>query len=379
MLRRLVARAPLSGGQWVAKILAHRLTMSAVFTVVVLIVAAQALHAKEYGGFVGERPLLTSFITSDLEDDAATETILGPATVSARPTFHIASVSAAFGASAAGPEARVPTVSIANAILVQPILSDAAAAENGRAGIQTYTVEDGDTLSTIAEKFGITTQTVLWENKLSALSTIRAGDQLRILPIDGVSHVVAKNDTLDAIAKKYSGDAEDILEYNDLVEADDIESGDVLVIPGGRPPTVIAPVAPRRVPVLKPASPLPSIPGKLLWPSAAGYRISQYYTWRHHGIDIAIAQGTPVFASEGGTITYAGWMAGYGYQVTIDHGNGFKTRYAHNSRLLVKKGEQVARGQTISLVGSTGRSTGAHIHFEIFVNGVRVNPFQYLR
>lgn len=378
MFRRITTRLEAVGTQRLVAILASRAAVHVLFMVAALGIAAQAIHAREYGGFVGARPLLASLVTSDDEADA-TEEVIGAAATIASPAFRAASVHTPLTPTVLSAEAIAPSITTSTATLVQPILTDLAAAENGRAGIRDYVVVEGDVFSTIAEKFGISTSTILWENKRSVTSVLRPGERLRILPIDGVTHVVAKGNTLESIAKRYHGDAEDILEYNDLVEADDIAPGDLLIIPGGRPPTVIAPPVARPAPVFRPALPLPSIPGKLLWPSAAGYRISQYFTWRHHGIDIAIPSGTPVFASDPGTVVSSGWMSGYGYQVTIDHGNGLKTRYAHNSRLLIAKGATVGRGDTIALVGSTGRSTGPHIHYEVFANGVRVNPFQYLR
>lgn len=375
--RRSSATWKARGMQLLVRALASRVVSHGIFIAIVLGVAAQTLHAREFGGFVGERPLLAALISTNDEADLVEEVVLGPATPASRPTFRAASVSAAMQPTVLSAEA-VAMTPVAGFAVVQPILTDAAIEESGRAGIQSYTIEPGDTLSTIAEKFGLLTTTILWENKLQAWSVIQPGTSLRILPTDGVSHVVARGETLEAIAKKLNGDAEEILEFNKLFDADDLEVGDLLIIPGGRPPAVIAPPMVRRAPV-RPALSLPSLPGKFLWPSVGGYRITQYFTWRHRGVDIAVSHGTPVFASEAGTVISSGWIRGYGYQVTIDHGNGLKTRYAHNSKLLVVKGQQVARGQTIALVGSTGRSTGPHIHFEVFANGVRVNPFQYLR
>jgi murein DD-endopeptidase MepM/ murein hydrolase activator NlpD len=98
----------------------------------------------------------------------------------------------------------------------------------------------------------------------------------------------------------------------------------------------------------------------------------------HKGIDIAAAKGTPVYAADGGTVTYAGWMSGYGYLVRINHGNGYETYYGHNSALTVSVGEHVYKGQQIAKVGSTGNSTGNHCHFEIRYNGVAKNPLNYL-
>lgn len=376
-MRRVSVHGRLHGTEAVVRLLTNRFVLQGIFAVIVLVIAAQTIHAREFGGFIGKRALLSSFITSD-EADLAEETVEGPALPTQRSTFRAASVSSALQPTVLAAEAVFETPpATAGFALIQPILTDAAVEETGRAGIQTYIVEPGDTPSTIAERFGLNTSTILWENKLSVWSTIRPGDVLRILPTDGISHTVGRGETLEAIAKRYSADAEEILEFNRLVDADDIDVGDLLIIPGGRPPAVVAPPVIRRP--TRPALPLPSIAGKFLWPSEAGYRISQYFTWRHHGVDIAVASGTAVFASEAGTVVSSGWIRGYGYQVLLDHGNGLQTRYAHNSKLLAAKGQSVTRGQPIALVGSTGRSTGPHIHFEVYAHGARVNPFRYLR
>lgn len=379
--RRVTARSPSRGMETMLRMLSSRALVYAMFMVAVLVVAAQSLHAKEYGGFVGDRPLLAAFIERDAPE-AVEELVEGPATHAILPMFRVASVYAAMEPIVLGAESTAatepPTTGFA---ILQPVLTDAAIADAGRAGVELYTVESGDTLSTIADHFGVATNTILWENHLQAWSLIQPGQTLRILPIDGVTHTVLRGETIEKLAEKYQADAEDILEFNKLVDADDLNAGDLLVIPGGRPPQVIIPkpIAPVVRRIATPAIPLPSISGKFLWPSTAGYRISQYFSWRHHAIDIAIPLGTPIFASDAGTIISAGWLTGYGNQVVIDHGNGLKTRYAHSSKLLVQKGQTIERGQMIALVGSTGRSTGPHIHFEVFVNGTRTNPLQYLR
>lgn len=118
-----------------------------------------------------------------------------------------------------------------------------------------------------------------------------------------------------------------------------------------------------------------------IWPTVARY-ISSPYGWRwgtiHTGTDIAGKGGDPIYAYKSGTVTYSGWANSYGYIVKIDHGNGLSTWYAHNSKLLVRAGESVAQGQTIALMGSTGFSTGNHLHFEVRINGVHVNSYPYI-
>ncbi|MDO8463266.1 MAG: peptidoglycan DD-metalloendopeptidase family protein [bacterium] len=375
--RRMTLRRKMHVAELLAAVLTNRSFVTVAFAGVLLIVAGQSTYAHTYGGFVGERPLLRAFIAGE-EPELVEELVAGPAARTVEPTFRAASVRA-LTPTVLGAEvtlAAVPQTS--GYALMQPVLTDTAVEDHGRKGVTTYTVELGDTPSTIAERFGIRTSTVLWANTLSAWSLIRPGQTLKILPTDGVLHTVKRGDTLEKISKHYSADAEEVLEFNRLVDADDIEAGDTLIIIGGRPYQAPAPVV--TTPVKKAEQkPLPSIPGKFFWPSISEYRISQYYHWAHHGIDVAVNYGTSIYASDPGTVVSAGWLGGYGYQVTIDHGNGLETRYAHSSKLLVSKGQQVERGQELAKVGSTGRSTGPHIHYEVYANNVRVNPFQYLR
>jgi len=117
--------------------------------------------------------------------------------------------------------------------------------------------------------------------------------------------------------------------------------------------------------------------GKLHWPVSGS--ISQSFGRGHTGMDIAGASGSAIGAADGGTVTFAGWQGGYGNFIIINHGNGIVTRYAHCSKLLVQKGQKVSQGQTIGLRGSTGRSTGPHLHFEVMVGGAFRNPINYLR
>jgi len=378
-IRRVSARARYHGVGMLLYALSSRATVYAAFTIAVLVVAAQSLHAREYGGFVGERALLSVLIEQNAPESVE-ETVEGLAVRPSLPSFRIASVHASVQPIVLGAEATAAAPLTSNFSVLQPVLTDDAVTDDGRAGIEGYAVESGDTPSTIAERFGLATETILWENKLQPWSLIQPGETLRILPVDGVTHTIQRGETLERIAERYRADAEEILEENRLVDADDLTIGDLLIIPGGRPPQVIAPPRPKPTAIVrKPQLPIPTVAGKFLWPSAGGYRISQYFTWRHHAIDIAIPLGTPVFASEPANVVSSGWISGYGYQVLLEHDNGIRTRYAHNSRLLVRKGQRVERGETIALVGSTGRSTGPHIHYEVFVNGTRVNPLQYLR
>ena len=114
------------------------------------------------------------------------------------------------------------------------------------------------------------------------------------------------------------------------------------------------------------------------WPTV-GHRITQYYSWRHRAVDIANKTGTSIYAADAGTINVVGWGKGYGNQIVINHGGGKKTRYAHLSKFYVKRGQKVGKGETIAAMGSTGWSTGPHVHFEVIINGKKYNPLNYTK
>lgn len=249
-----------------------------------------------------------------------------------------------------------------------------------------YIVQAGDTISSIASNFNLSVNTILWENKLTARSIIKPGSSLTILPENGIIHTVAKNENIGSIAKKYSIEIEKILEGNEIESGDPIKIGQKLFIPGGqkiveRTAVVSRSYSGTTITQTTPAagSQQPAYTGgKLLWPTV-GNRITQYYSWSHRGLDIANKTGTPLYAAESGTVESSGWSNGYGYNVVINHGGGMKTLYAHASKLHVSAGEKVNRGDIIANMGSTGWSTGPHIHFEVIVNGVKQNPLNYIR
>lgn len=246
-----------------------------------------------------------------------------------------------------------------------------------RTEIIDYAVQNGDTISTIAQRFGISINTILWANNLSYNSLIKPGQTLKILPTTGIIYKVAKGDNLPALAKKYQADINKIIEFNKLASAASIQIGQNLIIPEGiKPATYIPASAPTIKNIFVP--PAASSNTKLLWPVGAKY-ITQYFTWRHSGVDIGAKSGTAIYAAENGKVERAGWTTGYGYNVVINHGNGMKTLYGHASKLYVAAGDSVSRGQVIAAVGSTGWSTGPHLHFEVTISGVRRNPLNYIR
>lgn len=247
--------------------------------------------------------------------------------------------------------------------------------ERTRTGIEYYIVQKGDTLGSIAVEFNLDLETLLWANHLTARSYIRPGDRLTILPVKGVAHTVKRGDTLESIAKKYKADLAKLKEFNRL-NGESLAVNQVIIVPGGKI-IYTPPPAPTYAVGYTSAKSYESS-GKLLWP-VPSKRITQYFSWRHPGIDIGLPTGSAVLAAEAGVIIYSGWGTGYGYQVLVDHGNGMKTRYAHNSRLTVRKGDRVERGQTIALSGNTGWSTGPHSHFEVYSGTTRQNPLLYVK
>lgn len=250
-----------------------------------------------------------------------------------------------------------------------------------RTEVMDYTVQSGDTISTIAQDFGITVNTILWENGLTAYSYIKPGQTLTILPMSGVRHKVAKGESLLGLAGKYDVDQEEILEANNLTNGNQLKVGQLLMIPGGSKLTTVATGSKTRQPAATVTGPQesakPVYGSKMNWPTE-GHTITQYYSWRHNGLDIANKIGTSIYAADAGTVETAGWNSGgYGNQIVVDHGGGKKTRYAHLSSFGVKVGDSVSKGQYIGGMGSTGRSTGSHLHFEVMIDGKRYNPLNY--
>ena len=241
-----------------------------------------------------------------------------------------------------------------------------------------YKVQSGDTVASIANKFDVSADTIRWENNLTS-DKIKVGQTLKIMPVTGIAHTVSKGDTVYSIAKKYDADAQAIVDFPFNTFTDDetfeLAIGQVVIVPDGVMPA--AAVAPRARQITPDAGTVTAL-GQFVWPTAG--TITQRFSWYHPGIDIANSKLPLDVAADSGRVIYAGWdAAGYGNTVLIDHGNGFKTRYAHLSQVMVISGQNIGRGQAIGKMGSTGRSSGPHTHFEIILNGVHVNPLNYLR
>ena len=259
--------------------------------------------------------------------------------------------------------------------------------EKVRSEIVEYEVKGGDTISGIAEKFGISVDTVKWANGLESLNYVKPGEKLKILPVSGVAVIVKEGETLESVAKKYSADSQAIIEYpfNDIPDDFKLKTGQSLIIPDGTPPEVKALHKQKLQPqylAQGPSSPVFEAPsgGGFIWPTVSS-GISQYFAWYHPGIDVPNNSAPAIVASDGGVIIVSGWPDSYGYgnRVVIDHGNGYSTLYAHLSNIYVSVGQKVSRGETIGQMGSSGRSTGTHLHFEIRFKGRALNPLSILK
>ena len=242
--------------------------------------------------------------------------------------------------------------------------------------VSMYTVQSDDTLSSIADTFDISIDTIKQANGLTSAS-IHPGQTLVILPVTGVLYTVASNDTLSGISKKFGVDTSDILTYNSTLTASSvITKGELLVIPHGKLSISQATSyvssqrskAPSFEPLLDPVWDWPTAPAGYYVCPVPGARLTQGLHG-HNAVDLAIAYGTPIHASAAGTVIVAKsngmWNGGYGDFVMISHSNGSETLYAHMSRVVAKDGSQVAQGETIGYVGMTGLTTGPHVHFEI--------------
>jgi len=245
-----------------------------------------------------------------------------------------------------------------------------------------YIVAPGDTPLGIAEKFGIKGTTLLWSNpKLEEdPDFLQVGQELTILPVDGVLHTVAKNETLESIASKYKVDVATIVGYaaNGVETSSNLTVSQKLVIPGGVKPIVAKKIAVNEEYQATAPSGSQKGTGRFAWPTTG--LITQKAWSGHMAIDLYVHVGTPIYAADSGYVALIKRTVGsYGLQVLIDHGNGYQTRYAHLSAVYVEVGQSVARGEKIAASGNTGKSTGPHLHFEVIENGVRVNPLRYLQ
>ena len=271
-------------------------------------------------------------------------------------------------------------------LLSRQVVANTTEPAESRTGIITYTVQAGDTIETIAARFRLLPTTLVWSNQEveDAPDRLSIGQVLFVLPVNGIWYTVEDNDTIDGIAEEFKASSEDIVNspLNNLADGANLLPGAKIVVPNGVKPYVASVVdTSSGVSDASGAYSGPAVSvaasGAFGWPTNG--MLSQGFWWGHRALDLANAIGVPVAAADSGYVSYAGWdNTGYGYMVMVDHGNGFQTLYAHLSQYYVDPGQAVARGQVIAAMGSTGQSTGPHLHFEIRYGGVPQNPLYYL-
>jgi hypothetical protein len=273
--------------------------------------------------------------------------------------------------------------------------------ERPRVKVTTYTVKEGDTLFDIADKYSLQPETILWGNYdllKGSPDSLTKDQKLNILPVDGTYYEWHEGDTIRGVAGFFRVAPEDILDYpgNNIagyasLDDVDIDPGTWLIVPGGKRELVTwrAPRITRANPaVAKYVGPGACSGGydgpigepSFIWPTTLGYLSGNAYSSIHPAIDIAGAVGNAVYASASGVVVYAGWNDwGYGYMIVLDHGNGWQTLYAHLSAINVGCGQGVAQGRVIGGVGSTGNSSGPHLHFEMESDLYgKVNPLNFV-
>jgi murein DD-endopeptidase MepM/ murein hydrolase activator NlpD len=298
-----------------------------------------------------------------------------------------AGLAAMEGQTLEGLENEVVAGYVDDGTLYKPVAVDTSI-QSSAGLLQHYTVKEGDSLTGIASRFGVSMMTLWWANKLTTKDSLHVGQDLIIPPVTGLVKTVKAGDTLESIAEENKIEVQQIIEVNAL-EDTNLIVGQVLVLPGakGDPIPTPTPKPTRRITTSTGGSGVaPQYSGGAwAWPVVGGGNyISQYYHYYHQGIDIAADYGSTIDAALSGVVVFSGWKSGGGgYQVFISHGNNIYTAYLHMSSVAVKAGQSVARGQKIGRVGSSGNATGPHCHFGVSVGwpwrsgSYFVNPLRY--
>jgi LysM repeat protein len=267
--------------------------------------------------------------------------------------------------------------------------------ERVRSGVKTYTVQPGDTVYGIAAQFNLSAETIVWSNREALMDApwlIKPGLELFIMPVDGVYHTTRAGDTVESIAAQYEVDAAVVYNvWNGLEEGDQPTEGQLLVVPGGTggdvewdPPPIVPMPGPAGLVYGSCGGVAYSGPGANGWfilptgsREVSGWYFHDPRNPTHIGVDYRCRTGDPIVAADSGLVTIAGWNGGYGIMAQVDHGNGFVTRYGHFTSLAVGCGQAVTQGDLLGYCGSTGWSSGAHLHFEIRLNNVPQDPLLY--
>lgn len=252
----------------------------------------------------------------------------------------------------------------------QPLILEGSIQDNGGffsssnyAGVVTYVVKRGDTLSGIAAQFGISVQTIIASNPQVKAGALQIGQKLNVLPVSGIVYSVKDGETAESVAASFDLGVSQLKEFNRSVDFNNLAAGTTLVIPGA---------SPLASGLLAKSSGLPDLKGYFMQP-AEGFNWGVLHP--HNAVDIANVCGTPIVASAEGLVvdvSLDSWSEGYGHNIVIEHPNGVKTRYAHLDKVFASLGDYVKQGEQIGTMGQTGDATGCHVHFEVLG---AVNPF----
>lgn len=311
----------------------------------------------------GQANILSTFLARYIEETAASVNI-------DIPQYQIADVNSVFAFPGVSYKANRPSILstiqdnsvVSRGTILTNILDEFS--ERGNE-VSIYEVQDGDTLSFIASDFGVKVATIINANNLRNADDISLGTKLKIPPVDGLIHKVKKGDTVVSIAKKYGVEAEKIISFNGLPQEGDLQIDTEIIIPGGKIKSPVPAGFNQIASATKRFAYLPNLIDFFSLPTV-GFNWGRIHG--RNGVDVANSCGTPVYSSAEGTVSLAkssGWNGGFGKFIKIAHSNGTETLYGHLSKLMVNIGGYVSKNQQIALMGSTGRSTGCHLHFEV--------------
>ncbi|MDK2822334.1 MAG: hypothetical protein PWQ67_2270 [Clostridia bacterium] len=264
-------------------------------------------------------------------------------------------------------------LSVGEATEYKPLVLDLPASSYNESGTTVYIVNKGDTLYSIGRKFNSDAGLIAALNDLKNPNFIVPGQEILVPKIFEVTHEVTAGDTIWDIANIYGILPQQILLANDIWFPNKLIEGTILAIPGVKAHVTITTNTSQNV-ASRNYRYFMNSPTHGILTSLFGPRHDEFHT----GIDFSNKPGTPVKAAQGGKVIFVGWKGNYGKTVIVDHLNGYKTLYGHNSKILVEEGQWVKAKETIALMGNTGRSTGPHLHFEIYEYGKVVNPLKYI-
>ncbi len=266
-----------------------------------------------------------------------------------------------------------------------------------RVDVIEYTVQVGDSLFSIARRFDITPETLLWANYAVLHDNpdlLAPGQKLKVPPVNGVLYKWKNGDTFESVAREFKADPKAIVDFegNHIDPLNPkVEPGQWVMVPGGERAFQqwVVPTIPRGKsgvslgylgPGACPGGYTGAVgTGAFVWPTSIHRLVGNNYGPSHLAVDLGTWIGGPIYAADSGVVVFAGWSTvGYGYMIMIDHGNGYQTLYAHLSQVNVHCGQSVYQGQLIGLGGSTGNSTGPHLHFEVRYHGGFINPWTVL-